>query len=465
MEGRIVKEGTPISRGERYAVVGLGTSNQAVIRYLLRQGARVTAYDQKESIPLPHDVVSITGHGYLDRLAEELDGLSGIFVTPGMRKDLPVLAEARSRGIPLLGEAAVVLQASPLPVVGITGSSGKTTTTTMVGQVMERAFPGSVVGGNIGFPLIDRLEELGRRDGAWMVLELSSFQLELADRSPRVAALLNLHPNHLDVHGTFANYRDAKRRIYRFQGPEDAAIFNVDDPVSAELWQQAPGRRFFFSGLHPVARGAGVEDGWVVWYGERRSERVLPLTDIRLPGPHNVANVAAAVTIASAAGAHSDVVAEVVRSFTGVPHRLEWVRTRRGQTWINDSIATAPDRTLAALAAYRGRSIVLLAGGSDKHLPLDELGRGIARDVDHLIVYGEMAEAIEAAVRAAGEAISQTPTIDHVADLAHAVACAAEHPVPGQVVLLSPACASYDQFANFEERGTRFRDLVWALPE
>lgn len=469
----------PMAR-RRVAVVGLQRSNAAVVRYLLARRARVEVYDQKPAEALapyagalPAGTPLYAGPDYLEALDRRLDGLAAIFVTPGMRKDLPPLARARTLGVPLWTEAAYALAVAPRPVIGITGSAGKTTTTTMVGEVMRRWRPGSLVGGNIGLPLLDRLQ--GLAPDAWIVMELSSFQLELAQRPPTIAALLNLRPNHLDVHGSLAAYVEAKRHIYLGQGAGDWCVLGIDDPVVAKMASEVPAGRLSYSGDHPVAVGAGVDGASVVWQPPASSDRgparpwphagpVLPLTTVRLPGGHNRQNVAAAAALCLVAGAPPACVAEVVAGFAGVPHRLERVRDWRGSRWINDSIATTPDRALAALDSLAGERIVLLAGGYDKGLPFTEFGQVAARSVERVLLFGATAPAIARAI-AAGSASDWPTPVEIVPDLAAAVAIAAADARPGQVVLLSPACASYDQFRDFEERGECFRALVAALPE
>lgn len=434
-------------QGRQVAVVGLGVSNRAAIRYLLAAGARVTAFDRRPAAelgPLPAGVGLHAGDDYLDRL--DPDGFDAIVVTPGMRKDAGPLAQAR---VPLHTEAGLVLERVRDVAVGITGSAGKTTTTSLVGRIVRRWRPGSLVGGNIGLPLLDRLDDLA--PGGLVVLELSSFQLELAHASPHVAAITNIRPNHLDLHASFAAYVAAKKRIFRFQRPGDALILNAADALAAECAAQAPGEvvRFGDDGQ------ARAEGGWVVW----RGRRVLPVNDIRLPGAHNRENVLAAVAIAGRLGAPMEAVADVVRTFEGVEHRLETVRRRGGVLWINDSIATAPDRTQAALLTFDA-PLVLLAGGYDKGLPFDDLAPLICERARVLILFGRTAPLLEAAVVAAGGG----PEIVRVPDLASAVAAAASRAREGEVALLSPACASYDQFRNFEERGRSFKSLVAALP-
>jgi UDP-N-acetylmuramoylalanine--D-glutamate ligase len=463
--------------GRRVAVVGLQRSNAAVARLLARVGAEVEAYDAKPEAELgvhreslPPGARLVAGPGYLEALDARLEGLAAVFVTPGMPKDLPVFARARALGVPLWTEAGYALAHAPCPVVGITGSAGKTTTTTLVGEAVRRVRPGSLVGGNLGLPVVDRLGELGPED--LLVLELSSFQLELAPASPHVGALLNVRPNHLDVHGTFAAYLEAKRAIYRYQGPGDYAVFGADDPVARAEAPRAPGAVVWF-GAGEVAPGAGVVDGWIRWVPPSAApdplppaQAVLPVSAVRLPGPHNVQNVAAALAVAALVGVPCGVFAEVARGFRGVEHRLETVRTWRGVQWVNDSIATAPDRVLAALESFpEAAGLVLLAGGYDKGLPFEELGRRVAERVRVAVLFGAAADRLEAAVRSGAAGSGRGPELVRVRDLAEAVAAAAEAARPGEVVLLSPACASYDQFRDFTERGQRFRELVAALPE
>lgn len=464
-------------------MLGLQRSNAAVVRYLSRQGALVEAYDRKVEgelgafrEELPPAAPLFAGPDYLDRLEERLPGLAAVFVTPGIRKDLPVLARAAAAGAQLWTEAAYVLQAAPCPVIGITGSAGKTTTTTIVGQALRLHRPGTLVGGNIGLPLIDRLDELSA--DAWLVMELSSFQLELARRPPAVAGLLNVRPNHLDVHGTYAAYVDAKRNVFRGQGPGDWAVFGVDDVEARALAEEAPAGRLAFSARSPVEAGVGVEDGWLRWYppagprparrrGPRplgRSARLLPVGDIAVPGEHNVQNAAAAAALALAAGVPPRLVAAAVAGFRGVEHRLEAVRLWRGARFVNDSIATTPDRTQAALETFAGAPLVLLAGGYDKGIPFDELGRQIAARVERVVLFGATAGALETAIRA-GAAGGPTPEVRRAFDLSSALATALEGPLQGRVVLLSPACASFDQFRDFEERGRQYKALVEALPD
>ena len=456
--------------GARVAVVGLQRSNAAVVRYLMAEGARAEVYDRQPAAELgpalaeiPPDAPRHCGPTYLDDLAARLPGLAAIFVTPGMRKDLPVFQMARAAGIPLWTEAAYCLRLAPCPTIGITGSAGKTTTTTLVGEAVRRHRPGSLVGGNIGRPLLDRIGALAPDD--WMVLELSSFQLELAQDSPRLAAVLNVRPNHLDLHGSYQAYVEAKRQIYRHQRPGDLALFNADDPESAHLAAEAPAGRLWFSARGPVPAGVGLEGGCFRWWPPDGGapENLLRAEDVRLPGGHNLENVAAALALGRAATIPGTVLAEVIADFRGVPHRLETVARWGGALWINDSIATSPDRTLAALNTFPTGEIVLLAGGYDKGLAFDALGRAVAHRCTRVLLFGTTAPKLAQAIADGAAALGRGPQVQQVANLDEAVAQAACALRPGQIVLLSPACASYDQFRDFEQRGARFREVVEGL--
>ncbi|MBX6377173.1 MAG: UDP-N-acetylmuramoyl-L-alanine--D-glutamate ligase [Clostridia bacterium] len=455
--------------GRRCAVVGLGLSNRAVAAFLLGAGARVEVFDLKPAAALTGALAGLDGlagfyggEGYLDALAERR--FDYVFPTPGMRKDLPALAAQRRAGAVFHSEVGLFLDYCPAPVLGVTGSAGKTTTTRLLGDMLAAAGRRTHVGGNLGRPLLAELEAIA--PGDVVVLELSSFQLQLLQRSPRVGVLLNIRPNHLDIHASFAEYRAAKERIWRFQGPADTAVLNADDPLVAAGSGEVPGRLRTFSLQGPVPAGAYL-DGTTLYLAEPDlSAGAVALGDaaeVPLLGRHNIANVLAAAAAAAAAGVPADVLWRAVRAFRPVEHRLEFVREWRGVAFYNDSIATAPDRTLAALASFE-RPIVLIAGGYDKKIPFDELGEALCRSVRAVVLLGATAEAIEAAVRRAAPRVGREPVVVRVASLDEAVSAAASLATPGDVVLLSPACASYDLFANFEERGRAFKDLVRALP-
>ncbi|MEW6524300.1 MAG: UDP-N-acetylmuramoyl-L-alanine--D-glutamate ligase [Bacillota bacterium] len=450
--------------GKRVAVVGLGRSNVALARYLYGRGATLVGFDAKTAAELGdrYQILAALpglefslGPGYLERLT----GFDTIFVTPGIKKHLPELKRARAEGAVLSSETALFLELCRAPVVGITGSSGKTTTTTLVGQMLAAAGDRPVyVGGNIGQVLIELVEDIP--DHAWVVLELSSFQLQLVRSSPHLAALLNLRPNHLDVHCSYDEYVESKCRIFHHQRPGDWLVFNADDPEVVRHSLGSPAGRAGFSRKGPVRPGAFLQDGVLVGAVGAIEEPILQARELLIPGDHNVENALAASTLALLAGARPQTIGQVLSTFAGVEHRLELVRVLDGVRYVNDSIATSPDRTAAALRTVPG-GVLLIAGGYDKGLDFDELARVMEGKVRVLVTLGTTAPRIEAAVSrlpAKGR-----PVVVRARDLAEAVVSARHHGQDGETVLLSPACASFDMFANFEERGQAFKDLVHAL--
>lgn len=442
------------------AVAGLGVSGRATARYLLDRGVAVAAFDERPAAADDPSLAELAGRGLAVHAgAAALDGLAGfatVFVTPGLRKDHPALARARAAGAALTGEVPFVLARAGAPAIGITGSAGKTTTTTLVGSIVHEAGIDAFVGGNIGTPAIEVLE--AAHPPAWLVLELSSFQLDLCRVSPRVAALLNLAPNHLDVHPDMDDYRRAKLQILAHQGAADAAVLSADHPVEGAVAAGRARRQWF--GLDPARVPVGatlVGDRLVVRDGER--ERTVVRRDqVAVPGRHNLENILAAALLAMAAGAPAEAVEAVVRAFRGVPHRLQVVHRQGGVTYIDDSIATAPDRTIAALDAVGG-PIVLIAGGSDKGVTYDALGPHLRDRVRVLLTMGPTGPAIARASLAAGG-----PAPIACADLAEAVREAQARARPGDTVLLAPASASFDQFPNYAARGDAFRRLVQGAP-
>jgi len=460
-------------RGMRATVVGLAREGMALARFLAGHGAAVTVTDRQDESALA------------GRLAELRDlplrfALGGhppsaleadvIFVSPGIPRTIPFLAEASRRGIRLSSETELFFSLCAAPIIGITGSSGKTTTTTLVGQMLRQAGHTAWVGGNIGQPLLADVERIQPAD--WAVLELSSFQLEHLMASPHVGAILNVTPNHLDRHASMEEYTRAKWQIVAHQKAGDVAVFGYDDAVArrlaADYEQGHPGgMRVLFSGEAPVLRGACLVDGQVMLVDHEASARVCATADIRLRGWHNVLNVLAACAIAAEAGVPAGAMRRVATTFAGVEHRLERVRELAGVTYVNDSIATSPERSMAALRAYQ-EPVVLLAGGRDKHLPWDQWANLVLERAHGLVLFGEAADLIGAAIAAAFERAKQagrlTPAdVRRAATLDEAVCLAAGMARAGDVVLLSPGGTSYDAFADFVERGERFRQLVRGL--
>lgn len=458
--------------GKRVGVVGIGVTNVPLIRFLARAGAKVVACDVKKEEQLRGEIASFSGlgvdtllgPGYLDALAD----YDMVFLSPGVNPEQREITLARDAGVTFSSEIELVLRLSSAPVIGITGSSGKTTTTTLVGRMLEEdarlhhSERAVLVGGNIGTPLIERVLTVKRED--LMVLELSSFQLRLLRVSPRISAVLNITPNHLDVHPNMEDYISAKENIVRFQGGDDWAVFGGENEVAARMAMRAHGNVLMFDASGPVERGAFLDGSSLVLRqevgGRFTDTAIMDRLDIKIPGMHNVRNVLAAIAVCSTVGAEPSAMRDAVSSFEGVEHRLEDVGQVDCVAYVNDSIATTPSRTIAALLAVE-RPIVLIAGGYDKNLPFDEMTDAALGKVHTVVLLGVTADKIEKAfVEAARRAGSEPPEVVRAAAFEEAVDAARAAAVPGDVVLLSPACASYGMFRNFEERGRTFKEIV-----
>ncbi|MBQ1743305.1 MAG: UDP-N-acetylmuramoyl-L-alanine--D-glutamate ligase [Oscillospiraceae bacterium] len=450
-------------KDKRIAVLGIGVSNTPLIRLLREHGVAVTACDKKERTALGKTAEELEAMGADLKLGSDyLKDIDAdvIFRTPGMRPDLPELLAAKERGSRITSEMQVFFEVCPCPIIAVTGSDGKSTTTTVITEFLRAAGRTVHLGGNIGHPLLAEAGEMHADDVA--VLELSSFQLLDMTHSPHIAVLTNLAPNHLDVHRSMEEYIAAKENIFRYQSADDIAIFNQDNAITLGLSEKANGRVRLFSRQQEVADGAFVRDG-AIWLRRGEEEREIVKTDeIRIPGQHNVENYLAA--IAAVDGLVSDeVIRTVAREFAGVEHRIELVRTRRGVRWYNDSIATSPTRTIAGLHSF-SQKLILIAGGYDKHIPFDVLGPELVAHVKLLILCGATANQIRACVTGCADYHGE-PEMIECATLDEAVKLAAERAQEGDVVTLSPACAAFDQFPNFMVRGRYFKDLVNALEE
>ena len=475
--------------GTHTLILGAARQGIALARWLSRHGSHVTLSDSRSVDELAAARASLAdtnvewavgGHPL-----ELLNHTDVLCLSGGVPLTLPIVAEAIKRGIPLSNDTQIFMEVVPCKTIGITGSAGKTTTTTLVGEMAKRrandeggrmkdeetrssfnihhssliTHPSVFVGGNIGDPLINYVDDMKADDLA--ILELSSFQLEQMTISPNIAAILNITPNHLDRHGTMEAYTNAKARILDFQTPQDTSILGHDDKGAWSLRNKVKGKLLTFS-LHDLDEGfsgAYLHDGLL---NLRDGNAYLPLIlreKIQLRGDHNVANVLAAFTIGHAAGFKLDDMLEAVEEFRGVPHRLELVRELHGVRWYNDSIATAPERSMAAIHAC-DEPIVLLLGGRDKNLPWEDIASLIHQRVDHVVVFGEAAELIQKAVSTVG---GVSIDLHRVNDLKEAVLKAAEIASAGDVVLLSPGGTSYDAFKDFSERGEFFRKWVLEL--
>ncbi len=446
-------------------IIGAARQGLALARYLDHQGAMVTLTDHQPAEKLAEGLQTLGNSGIQLALGGHpfkiLDNADCLCISGGVPLTMPFILEARRRGIPLSNDSEIFLREVSAPATGITGSAGKTTTTTLMGRMAAAVASDARkawVGGNIGNPLIEFVDQIKADDR--VVLELSSFQLELMTTSPHVAAVLNITPNHLDRHGTMEAYSAAKSRILRFQDSNDVAVLNQDDPGSWNLLPLVQGKLISFSRQEPVGNTPAVFiDGEQVVYREgKHTQPLLEKSLIELRGNHNLMNVEAACAIAVAMGLPVEAMQAGVVGFRGVAHRLELVREWKGVRWVNGSIATAPERTLADLHSFE-EPIVLLLGGRDKNLPWDDLASYIHSRVDHVIVFGEAAPKITTAL--GKHALSdRLETIDEAGSFTEALEIAAELARPGDIVLLSPGCTSYDAFRDFEERGDYFKKWV-----
>ena len=439
-------------------VFGLGREGLDLARYLVAEGALVRVTDQRPADELGPPLEALAGLPITYSLGghpeEEVLETDLLFVSPGVDPETPVLQEARRREIPISSATALFFARCPGTIVGITGSSGKSTTTALVGE-MARSLPRPVVvGGNIGRPLLADLAEM--TTSTLVVVELSSFQLESLEQSPPLAAITNITPNHLDRHPSMEAYTAAKARIFEFQAPGDRLVLNLDDPVSRKF--DPIGEVYRFS-LKAPTRGAYLRGEELVLAAGGRLRTLCTVGELALRGRHNVANALVAALLAQLAGCKTAAIREVLRSFQGLSHRLQYVGELDGVRFYNDSIATAPERSLAALASF-DEPIVLLAGGRDKHLPMEEWARAIVERVRGVVLLGEAGPLVRAALDAAGYPAER---IRNAASMAEAVAVGHELAEPGTVLLLSPGGTSYDMYDNFEQRGEDFAAEVHSL--
>ena len=446
--------------GKRVAICGIGKNNLPVVLQFLDAGANVIACDRRSEEELGEAAVTLRtagaqlqlGDTYLDNLDVDL-----ILRTPGMKPYLPQFEAARQRGITVTSEMELFFELCEAPIYAVTGSDGKTTTTTIVAGLLDAAGIRTFVGGNIGRALLPYVHDISAQDAA--VVELSSFQLTNMTQSPHVAIVTNVAPNHLDWHTDMQEYIDAKRNLIAHQSHQDRAVLNLDNETTLAFADDCAAPVFHFSRRNKVENGCWLDEQNNIIYSENGVDTiVMNVSDIRIPGVHNIENYMAAIA-AVWGTTPPEAIRGFARAFGGVAHRCELVRTRQNVCWYNDSIGSSPSRTIAGLKAFT-QKVILIAGGYDKHIPYDPLGPVAADTVKHAILLGATANAIETAIRAH----SDLP-ITHVSGMEEAVKAAADIAGDGDIVFMSPASASFDMYKNFEERGNHFRDLVLALPE
>ncbi len=444
---------------KKIAICGIGVSNTPLIMNFIEKGARVIACDRRTRDQIGEladklEAAGVTlhlGEQYLNNLEVDI-----IFRTPGMNFNLPELEQARKRGIAVTSEMEVFFDLCPATVFAVTGSDGKTTTTTLIAKMLEKEGKTVHVGGNIGKPLLPRIEEIKPED--FVVAELSSFQLISMRKSPDVAVVTNVAPNHLDVHKDMDEYVQAKENILLHQNAFSRTVLNRDNEITAGFTKNVRGQSLGFSMERPVKNGAWLSSDGTLHMSYRGIDvPVMHRDDITVIGDHNVANYLAA--IAAVWGyVGSDTIKAVAKEFTGVEHRIEFVREKDGVKYYNDSIASSPTRTIAGLKAFK-QKVILLAGGYDKHIPFEPMASEVINKVKRMYLTGPTAKAIETAIIQHPD-YNGSPEIIHAKDLSEAVTLASANAENGDIITLSPACASFDAFPNFAARGNYFKELV-----
>ena len=450
-------------RGKKAAVLGFGVSNRPLAKTIAQWGADVTVFDRKNEEEFPSiseykdlGIKFSLGQGYLDNLK----GFDMIFRTPGMRFDIPEIQRELANGAELTSEMEVFFKLCPAKIYAVTGSDGKTTTTTLIYETLKQEGYNCYLGGNIGTPLIDKVEEIDQNDK--VVLELSSFQLLTMKDSPDVAVITNVSPNHLDIHKSMEEYIDAKKNIYRHQSNDGRVVLNYDNLITRSFIPEVKGRMILFSIKEECATGAFLKGNTIVYREGNMEKEILSIDDIKLPGMHNVENYLAAISAVIPEVSTGSII-NVARNFAGVEHRNEFVRTVNGVSFYNDSIGSSPTRTTATLKSFK-RKVILIAGGYDKKLCYDELGEIIHNNVKSMVLMGNTADKIEKAYKdyVQKEKVDPIPVI-RVSNMEEAVNAAYKLAASGDIVVLSPASASFDLYSNFMERGNHFKEIVQRL--
>lgn len=449
-------------KGRSISMLGIGRSNTPLAITFASKGAVVTAHDKRDRSKLGEAGDSLEaagvklclGENYLDNLDADI-----IFRTPGMKYYLPELIAARKKGAAITSEMEVFFDLCPCKIIAVTGSDGKTTTTTVISEMLKKQGYTVHLGGNIGIPLLPDIENIKKEDIA--VVELSSFQLISMRRSPDIAVVTNVSPNHLDMHKDMAEYVNAKKNILLHQNGFGRAVLNLDNEIAASMTEDTRGACMMFSRKKEVAFGSYLDGDKLMFTDGKTKTEIMKTEDIFIPGMHNVENFLAAIC-ATAGLVTPENMQAVAKAFRGVEHRIEYIRELDGVRYYNDSIATTPTRTMAGLSAFN-KKVILIAGGYDKKIPFDVMGPMVVNKVKTLILLGVTAPKIELSVKKAEGYKDGCPKIIHVASLKEAVDIARNEAKNGDIVTLSPACASFDMFIDFETRGEVFKEMVNAL--
>ncbi len=454
-------------KDKKIAVLGLGISNMPLVEYLAKMGYPISVFDTAEKEQLEHNILKLKNYRNIDyhlgkNYLNALKGFDIIFKTPKIRHDIPELEKEKERGALITSEMEVFVELCPAEIIAVTGSDGKTTTTTIIYNILKEAGYKCWLGGNIGTPLIDRIEEINPNDK--VVLELSSFQLQTMKKSPNIAVITNISQNHLDVHKSMEEYINAKKNIFYYQDKEDSVILNYEDEITRNFAAEAVGDIRYFSRTQKVLKGAYVKDGAIFFTYKGGDAREIIKTDkILLPGLHNLDNYLAAIA-ATAHMVDNHAIEKVAVEFKGVEHRIEHIRELNGINFYNDSIATSPTRTIASISSFN-QKVILIAGGYDKKISYSEIGKIIVEKVKVLVLVGQTAHLIEKSLEDEKKmsGIQTQIPVYKCNTLEDAVKKAYTSAEKGDIIILSPASASFDMFKNFEERGNKFKEIVNSL--
>lgn len=454
-------------KGKKIALCGIGESNLPLADMFLKKGAKILLCDKKDRFKFSNKKSLLSkledmgvelrlGENYLSELCADI-----IFRTPAMSFYNEELIKARENGVIVTSEMEVFFDLCPCKTIGITGSDGKTTTTTIISEILKQSGKTVHVGGNIGRPLLPIIEDINPKD--FCVVELSSFQLISMRKSPDISVVTNLAPNHLDIHKDMTEYIESKKNIILHQNAFSKAVLNLDNEITKGFASFTRGQTFYFTRHKPCKNGAFLsKDGTIYMSFNGKTQEIIKASEIRIPGNHNIENYLAAIC-AVFDYASIDDIKEVAHNFKGVEHRSEFVREVNGVKYYNDSIASSPTRTASGTLSLFDKKIIIIAGGYDKKIPFDELGKVIVDKVKVLILLGDTSDKIEKAVKAAPGYSLSNPTIIRTSSMQEAVIKASQNAVPGDIVSLSPACASFDLYENFDKRGKHFKQIVNSL--
>lgn len=447
-------------KGKKVAIIGLGVSNEPLIEYLYSKQAKISVFDKRTEEKIDKNILckiekynieKYFGENYLSNLKE----FDIIFKSPSCRPDLPEIQQEIERGAMLTSEIELVMELAPCKIIAVTGSDGKTTTTSLIYQILKEKYK-CYLGGNIGIPLFTKIGEMKPED--IVVLELSSFQLMTMKKSPNIAVITNVTPNHLDIHKSYEEYIQAKANIFKNQCENDLLVLNYDNEITRNFAKQAKGNVVLFSSREKLKNGVIYDEGVIKISEDGLRRHILKLKDTNLRGTHNAENICSAISATKGLVEIEEQI-NAIKKFEGVKHRLEYVREINNVKWYNDSIASSPTRTIAGLNSF-AEEIVLIAGGYDKNLDYEPIAEPILNKVKTLILMGQTAGKIYSVVKQKEEEINKKIDIHKVNNLEEAIKIAKEQAKQNQIVLFSPASASFDMFKNFEERGDRFKELV-----